>query len=543
MSFLIQQEFGGVAPRVDERKLAPNLAQVADSCLFERSNLRPLRTPADIGVVLTSGVETVFPYNGAWLQYTNHSYIARSPIANDVQDRLYITGAVAYPQVRSGGATWRLGVPRPDSFPTGVAGQIPEENADNLLEIEDVYYVVTIVDAFGAEGPPSLPSAAVTRVRNDPVTVSLPSVPSGNYNLGAGARWRVYRSNTGTGSTNFQFVADVALSSTEFTDTVLNDELQEVLPSATWTGPPDDDTSTWPDGPLRGITLGPNGMMAGFAKRTVYFSEPYLPHAWPTDYTITVRHEIVGIVWISSGLLVVTEGDAVIIAGSYPGSMTVFTPEESWACTSEKSLVDMGGWAMYMSADGIVAVRDQRFEVVTAALVTNNQWSQTVPLDGVAGNAEGRYVYFWSQSPSQQGAWIFDPSEGVNALTTAAIYSDLAYHNPADNVLYINSGGRLAKFDFGTTNMTYNWKSRVYISPHPVNYAYLEVVADDYPINVTLSAGDNNRQGNPVRFDGAVTERITCLPGGFDATQWEIEVSGDEELVFIGLYEDLSEVG
>lgn len=542
MTFLIQEEFGGVAPRVDERKLAPKLSQVANNCLFERSNLRPLRNPQVTATGISFGTETVYPYAGGWLQFTNWTYVAPSPVPNDTASRLYLADGTTYPQVKSGANTWRLGLPRPDAITA--SGEAVEEDPDNLLEVEDVYYVVTLVDQFGAEGPPSLPSNVVTRVRDTDVQVTLPSSVSGNYPLGGAAKWRVYRSNTGTDSTSFQYAFESPYSAANgtVTDNIKNSQLQELLPSATWTGPPDDDASRWPDGPLQSLALGSNGIMAGFAARTVYFSEPYLPHAWPSAYSITLRHDIVAIAWISSGLLVVTKGDAVIITGSYPASMTVFAPEKSWACTSAKSLVDMGGWAMYCSADGLVAVTDQNFRLVTEELMTNNQWSTDVPLDGIGGNAEGRYVYFWKQG-AEQGAWIFDPTAGVDALTTADIYSDLAYHNTLDNLLYINDGGYLAKFDYGISPLNYTWKSKQYLMPSPTNFAYMEIVADGFPVNVKITAGEGKGASNAVVFEGAVNERISALPHGFEYSNYEIEISGDQQVVLLGLYEDMAEVG
>jgi len=545
MTTIVQSSFGGIAPKLDPQVLADNLAQTANNCLFERGNLRALRNPLTTGTVLGTGVERVFQYQGAYLQYTDAVSIARSPIPNDVFERLYITTPGSYPQVRSGAATYRMGVPRPATPPAVSGPALPNENdADALLEQEDIYYVVTLVDVFGAEGPPSAPSAAVTRVRNNPLDVTPPSVPTGNYNLGTGAKWRFYRSNTGTSDTVFQFVTDRAISSGQFSDTVTNDQLQEVLPSATWTGPPDDDTSLWPDGPLQGIAQGPGGIMAGFVDRTVYFSEPYLPHAWPVEYAINVRHMIRGVVWISSGLLVVTDGDPVVISGTYPASMTAFTPEKGWPIAGGESLVDMGGWAIYNSPEGLVGVDGQSFTLLTEQLVDNNSWPVNSGYSSPkAGNSEGRYVLFWDLGVYGNGSYIFDPKAGVNALTTSDFWSDVAYHNDEENTLYVESStGYLAKYDWGTTNMTYTWKSKVYSTPGATNFAYLEVIAQSYPVTVKLSAGDNAWSGLSQIANLSVTDRFTALPSGFENFHWEIEISDDKEVVMVGLYEDMTEV-
>ena len=545
MTYLLQEEFGGLAPKIDGRKLAPSMALIAENCLFENKNLRPLRYPSSKGVSLATNTKTVYPYLGAWLQFSERVSVAPGPIANDTYDRIYYTDSL-YPKVKSGAGEWRLGIPRPASGPTidPLAEPIVED-ADNLLDVETVYYVVTLIDAFGAEGPPSVPSLGMTRLRNQELTVNMPSTPTGAYNFGPGSKWRVYRSNTGTGDTAFQFVTDLDLATPSFNDTVKNDELQEILPSATWLGPPDDNSGLWPDGPLQGITLGPNGVMAGFANKTIYFSEPYLPHAWPVEYQISIKHKILGIVWLAGGLLVVTKGMPVIIAGSHPASMTQFIPERGYPCNSADSLVDMGGWAMYSSLDGLVAVDGTKFTLVTEELITNNQWQNIVPGNSLAGNSEGRYVLFWETTDQLlRGTLIFDPGEGVNAMTTSTLHSDVAYTDPSTSRLLVrDDNDDLATWDWGA-NMTATWKSKSHVLSQETNFAYLELVANEYPVNVTLYAGMNSyNAGLTTVFNASVTGRYTALPSGFEYDTWEIKVSDNKDVVKVGLYEDMAEVG
>ncbi|QIB67178.1 hypothetical protein [Kineobactrum salinum] len=555
MTSILQESFGGIAPGIDARKMADSLAQIADNCLFERNNLRALRYPKPTDKVLAASTKSVFPYQHGWVEFDERVSATLSPVANDAYARFYYTDS-SYPKVRSNSSVYRLGVPRPEDGPTAaLPAGAPEvvEDPENLLEIETVYYLVTLVDAFGAEGPPSLPSGGLDRYRNDPVVVSLPSTPTlTGYNFGAGALWRVYRSNTGTEDTGFQYVTDLPLATSTFEDTVPNDELQELLPSLTWLGPPDDDATLWPDGPLQGLALGPNGILAGFAKKTVYFCEPYLPHAWPLEYSITCRDEILGIVWTAGGLLVVTEGLPVMVGGSHPASLSMFTPEKGWAGTSRHTIVDMGGWAMYTAADGIVAVQGQSFTLVTEQLIMNNLWANMMPTgDNVlAGNAEGRYVLYWKRTiDDTEGCMILDLNQGANAWTNTTQHSDVAYFNTAHGRLMVrDENNYLAEFDFGS-NMEFLWKSRVYTMPEPTNFAFLEIRANEYPVRVTIEAGENSWAGPvgesalTVRFDEDVTGPITALPSGFEATEWAFSVKDDREVIYVALHEDLTDTG
>ena len=54
--------------------------------------------------------------------------------------------------------------------------------------------------------------------------------------------------------------------------------LQLPLTSDLYEAPPND---------LQGICLHSSGALAGYSGNTLRFSEPYLPHAWPADYSYT----------------------------------------------------------------------------------------------------------------------------------------------------------------------------------------------------------------------------------------------------------------
>ena len=46
---------------------------------------------------------------------------------------------------------------------------------------------------------------------------------------------------------------------------------------------------------MKGLIALPNGVFAGFTGKRICFSEPFLPHAWPVAYRITLEEEIVSI--------------------------------------------------------------------------------------------------------------------------------------------------------------------------------------------------------------------------------------------------------
>ena len=309
-----------------------------------------------------------------------------------------------------------------------------------------------------------------------------------NSNLGSGAVKRIYRSNTGSNTTAFQFVAEIAMSTTTYTDTSNNDELAEVIPSYYWVAPPDDDSSTYPDGPMKGLTAMPNGIMAGFTGKRVCFSEPFLPHAWPTAYRMAIEDNIVGMKAVGNGLIVTTEGSPYLVAGSDPASMSAIKIESTQACLSKTSMVDMGQYVIYAGAEGLVAAAGTDVQIITEGLITPDQWQSTYyPSTINATLWKGRYLGFYNTG-SGFGGFIFDPRGGKNALTelTASALVRGTFTDPDDGNAYLIIANQIKKFQGGTTDQTYTWKSKDFVPPKPTSMGFVKVDAEAFPVTVKV---------------------------------------------------------
>ena len=368
--------------------------------------------------------------------------------------------------------------------------------ADNKTQIQySTSYVYTFVSAYGEEGPPSAASAVFDKVDGQTVTVSGMSTSAGsgagrtNTNL---ATKRIYRSNTGSNTTAFQFVAEVALSAATYTDSKDNSALAEVIPSTYWISPPNEVTADYPEGSLQGLTAMPNGIFAGFTGKRICFSEPYLPHAWPVAYRTTIEETIVGIKMAGQGLIVATEGTPYIVAGTDPQSMSLARVEAAQACLSKTSMVDMGSSVLYAGADGLVAVAGSQIEVVTEGLISPEQWRADYYPSSLRGFLwEGRYVGLYT-SGSNYGGFIFDPrGQQQNVLTTLSQTSTTdatgGFTDPDDNELYLivetsGSAFKIQKFQGNTTNKTFTWKSREYVPERPCSMGFMKVHAEAYPV-------------------------------------------------------------
>ena len=564
MAYFKVPQFKGIAPQVSPRLLAEGFAQTAQNVELDSGRLVPIE--ADSATVLSLNGTTkrsVFLYidaaadsNKKWLQGANNIYqdFMRGPIANDAFDRVYWTGDT-YPQFGLGAtmiegthypaASYRLGLPAP-----AAALSVSKSGTADATQIpNDVSYVYTYVDGVGAEGPPSPPSAIVSITDTETVALSsiaaVPAVPNGvgSYYLNA-AKKRIYRSNTGTENTQFQFLAEIAYTATAYTDTTDADELGEVLPSSTWIGPPNDVTGTYPNGMMLGLVFVSNGIAAGFTGNTLCLSEPYLPHAWPADYRISIEEPIVGLGVTGNGIAVLTEGTPYFVTGADPAAMTAVRLDTPEPCVNKQSIVDMGEYVLYAGTEGLVAISGNETRIVTKGIISPKQWNADFnPTTLQAFRYEDTYIAFNTTGTDYTG-WVFDSqSENAN-VTTLLLTADVrgGYIDQKNGDLYIIVGNTLLKWrGHASTLRTLTYKTRKFVTPAPTSMSWVSVDADTYPVTIKVYGDGTLIAHYVLSLSGAVFTQTTSTPGSISnatltepvmrlpatvAQEWEVEASG-----------------
>ena len=564
MAYFKRDSFSGIAPGVSPRLLSEQFAQTAENIDFESGRLKPVTSDSDTFTLSNGSRRSIFFYRDTnWLQWNDDAVsVVQGPIPADTLDRLYWTGE-DYPRMGTAttivagssypASSFRLGVPAPSAAPTITKAG----TADDTQTPDDVAYVYTFVTAFGEEGPPSPASNVLERTDTETVTIPMPSTehPSGNYNFGTGAKKRIYRSNTGSTNTTFQFVAEVSFATTTYDDSSESFALGEVLPSGTWIGPPDDDTSLYPNGPLVGLIAVANGVFAGFTGKRLCLSEPFLPHAWPIDYRITLEEDLVAIGSVTNGIVALTDGAPYFVTGVDPSAMTAIKLDIAQACVNDRSVVDMGEYLLYAGPDGLVAVSGGEGEVVTNGLISAKQWNDDFnPTTYRAFRHENTYVAFWNG-----GGFVYDPRAGEAALSNLSYTGEVrgGYMHPKDGELYIIVGNKIKKYRGGTANKTLKWKSKQYVTPKPVSMGWVSVHAQAYPVTVRVWADgvqiavyslsySNNVYTQSVTVpsgasSGTLREPIMRLPAVVGQV-WEVEVEGAVEIDEVCLAQSMDEI-
>ena len=552
MAYFKRDRFSGIAPGVSPRLLADQFGQIAENIDFESGRLVATKDDVDELTLATGSRRSIYKYeygssSSVWLQWDEEVSVVPGPIPGDSTDRLYFTGD-DYPRIGwastivSGSSypanSYRLGVPAPSSAPTvTISGDV-----DETLTPNDVSYVYTYVTADGREGPPSAPSTVVEMVDGQTATLSMPNEAfAAGHNLGTGSSKRIYRSNTGSTNTQFQFVKTILISDESEPDDSDAATLGEVLPSDTWIGPPDDDTSLYPDGPLKGLISLAQGTMAGFAGKRFCLSEPFLPHAWPIQYRITTEEDIVAIASTSNGVAALTDGQPYFITGTEPSSMTAVRIDLAQACINEHSVVDMGSYVLYAGPDGLCGVQSASGSVVTEGIISPKQWNADFnPTTIRAFRHEGTYVAFHST-----GGWVYDPRGEESALSTLSLSAEVrgGYRNPKDGQLYVIVGDKIKKHQGGSSSKTLTFKSKKFVTPAPVSMGWVSVHDDEYPVTVKVwgdgvlvahyvlsKSGETFTQSTTVPgsiSDGTLREPVMRMPATV-AQEWEVQVEGTD---------------
>lgn len=400
-------------------------------------------------------------------------------------------------------------------------GTVTKTGTADLLDDESRAYVYTYVSAYGEEGPPSPASGVIDVNPGQPVALSsMATGPAGAHNI---VRKNIYRTNSGSSTTEYQYVLSVDLAVTDASDTIESEALGRVLPSNSWDAPPAD---------LAGLFATPLGTLCGFSGNRFCESEPYLPHAWPVGNQVPLDEDIVAAGAYGNNVLAVTTGAPYISSGS-PGARAFERLEMGYACVSKRGFVDVGYSCIYPAINGLMMVGMGGVQLATAGILTQEDWQALNPASIHGYLHDAKYIGFWDNDLSE--GFIYDPQTGDFVLHD--IPATAGYHNPATGALHIVNNGQIVQWEAGQAK-TATWKSKLFVMPAPHNFSCAQVKASSYPVTFKLYADGVLKQTKVV-----ASFKPFRLLGGFSADQYAIEVSGTATVTGISVADSLQELG
>lgn len=397
---------------------------------------------------------------------------------------------------------------------------------------ENLVYAYTWVTSLGEESRPSRLSRQTPWSPGQNIRLTGFATPPGGRGI---ARMRIYRSATSTaGVTDLYLIGDVPVGTTLFDDTVDVLPLQEPLPSLEWDPPVDT---------LSGLIAMPNGMMAGFSGKEVFFCEPYRPHAWPSKYAVMVDAAVVGLVAFGSTVAVLTNRHPHILQGTHPSSMTAEKAEVDLPCLAKKSIVDMGYFGAYASTEGIVTIDNSGARLVSDKLWTQEQWRLLGPGSFVSGQASGRYVFSYDGpgAPVQRRCGVVDlTGDQPYLIETNWTADSFFFHKGLGNLFFLDGARAIYEFDAPSGPFAVaRWRSKPFVHPGLTSYARIRIDANT--VNGSTFEVRIHADGRQVAQVSA-KNRIVTLPALRLARVYEVEIITDFEVYGVWLGQSVAEL-
>jgi hypothetical protein len=355
-------------------------------------------------------------------------------------------------------------------------------SAAHVNRVGDEITVAGVTTVTGVNGTWQLTAVDETAKT---MTFTVTSPPTGTYNnaVDTGDTWsrrapfntsgmvkRIYRTNTGSEATEYQFVAEIPVANTTYTDTVADIALGETLPSEEWDMPPTD---------LHSIVVLPGGGLAGISGNELCFSVPYRPHAWPVAYRRTMAYRGVALGVFSNTAVVATEGHPYIANGTDPETISLTMAGVEYPCISKRGCVSLDFGVMFPSHVGLILVGVNGTEVVTRDLYSRDEWKAIRPETLFAAVHDGRYVAVRQDDLGNPLGFILDRSGGAAILVTlnlncTALFSDLY----AGELFYVN-GSHVYQWDANkAARIASEWFSKRFVLPSPITLTAARVEAD-----------------------------------------------------------------
>ncbi|QNK66091.1 hypothetical protein [Variovorax sp. PAMC26660] len=559
MSRIALASFSGAVKALEPKLLADTIGVESFNQKPGRGDLRPWRTPLEVYTVPV-GTKTIYRMGRAtpsdvnyWLTWPTAVNAIHGFISGDTTERTYYTGDGPPKQTNNTIAlaakpyptAWALlGVPAPAQ-----ALLVTPKNTGVAKDTEIRYYTYTYVTTLGEESAPAPVSAQVTCKTDDKLDITnVAAPPAGSYGIN---RIRFYRTQSGAaGDTEFYFLREEVATVTSTVDD--NRALGEVLPTDGWLPTP---------ASLTCLTAMWNGMAAGIVAEdgSVRYCIAYKPYAWPIAYeTLTPNSKAVALGIYGQRLLILTNGKPMLVSGSGPDALDEQPLEMSQACVAPRSAVGVGHGVVWASPDGLAYFGEAGGKVLTANILTEDQWKEMNPASVTGAFYKGAYFGSYLDAGGVRRGFFIDPVNPTGMFFLEQGFETM-YFDESQGLLYVLDGAKIKKWDFGAALMTARFRSKVFTAVDR-NYVAARVEAEAYPVTVMFDALDLDAQAiagrlaeSPALFTSpaagvlrhtrVVTDRKPFrLPGKFVARAHQVEVQTEKAVQWVMVATSMKEL-
>jgi hypothetical protein len=419
-------------------------------------------------------------------------------------------GSVSFPTEIAGGQ-WKVSVKK-ESDTQYLFTVSPSSNTENRA------YVYAYVNAWGEESGPSQP--LLTEVVPG-IGLQLQLIaPPANHGYVDITKFRLYRTNTGSQSTDYQFVADYDISAAAGTwqnvnDNIANGELGEVMSTLGWAPPP---------AGIKGLKMMGNGIAVAFKGQELWFSEPYLPSVMKQGNTLTFPNAIVGLQPYEQNCFVTTTANPWLVNGVAPDAMTQMQLPEIQAGVNKNAITQLGNTVIYLSHDGLVLARGLDTSITQSQqLFTRRTWreryAQNLPFARLTAHDGMVLVSF------DNGAMGFilrlDEAPGLTRYDQPAHATTIW---PENDWMYVTNGTAINAFGGSPNTLPWIWHSQDFILPKPSNFGCFQASGTG-EVSFTFYVDGAFKHSATVQLT-SLTQTFR-LPSGFVGTRWSVEINGE----------------
>lgn len=506
--------FKAEIPRVADHLLPANYAKLARNCNTSKGDLRAFRAPLRVEALSTVNVRSLYRYeengNYHWVASSNACHYAKSPVSGDQYERVYFTGETE-PRFFANdniSATfdastdfYKLGIPAPTAALTVGAGSGATYAG----------YVYSFANHYGDEGPPSPVGSIMTY---DPGYITLSDIEAAPADRAIN-RIYVYRTNaSAAGTGEFQFVleatwfsATVAYAVGEYViysnalykcttihpagawdaghftagENVAAADLLALFPKVGFDPPPSG---------LKGLIPLAYGGMAGFVGNLLYLSEPYYPHAYPTDYIIPFNGDIVGISAAKNTITVTMKGKPYVVYGTHPSSMTKSEISFDYPGLDIRGITSGLDGVFFVTRQGIIYNGLTGFINRTEAIMTKEDLSEYNP-NTLAINVFDNKIFGWDRI--EETGFSIDLSGELAQFVPLSVFAhaghvtdDGQFYIVADDLAAVDENNPPANmpvavflWEGDTTNyLLYTWQSREEVLSKDISFSVAKIVLD-----------------------------------------------------------------
>ena len=537
-------KWGGTEPKIKDQSLLPgNKSETSKNCRFDKGGLAPLYTDNPIQASTKKDAISLYVYYNEGTRYFLTWNIdvdaVKAPVLNDQYNRIFFTengqlkvtdkslfnqGGTDLPMVSKYPSP-----PVPADAPVAVCNNV--SGSDPTL-IQTRGYVYTLVNSYGEEGPESPVSNLIDCYDGNQVDLSGIDISfDPMFDI---QTKRIYRLNqTSTGTAQYQFVAEILIGDTSYSDTLLDDSLGKVLATAEWEGPPMG---------IKGIISLPDGGLAGFANNMICRSVPNYPYAWPVSYQKATDRNIVSLGAFGMTVVALTEGTPYLQIGNDPSNTSMERMDIGLSCMSKRGKIQWGEIVVYPSPEGLVAIGPGTAQVVTAEILAREDWLDLYnPSTITAFYWEAKYVGFYRDKQDNGAGFIFDFK--TKDLIDLNFWAYAGYSDLTDGTLYLLIDGNIVAFNQGSDYRSVDYRTKKYRFPMSA-FGVIKVIASAYPVSIDIIYYLKDRSGNiePRAIMVSVeTESPVRLPT-FIVDTCEVEISGKSEITAVYLATTMEEI-